>query len=182
MWNHLINLHTPIPMSQNLTQPNQLKPWKSLDEQLAILQSRGMLIDNIDSARSYLERIGYYRLSGYWYPMRSSKLIGENNQITIAIQDSFIEGSHFEDVVKLYVFDKKLRLLLLDALERIETSLRVEIAHLLGQKHKTAHKEKNCLDGNFSKKIITSGNNAGSTEHEVWLKKFLISTLPQRAL
>src|SRR5690554_7305486 len=56
----------------------------------------------------YLERIGYYRLSGYWYSFRRFEE-SENGPKKRA--DSFFEGSHFEDAVKLYVFDKKLRLL-----------------------------------------------------------------------
>jgi len=47
-----------------------LKPWKSVEEQLAILKSRGLQVGNESAALNYLKRIGYYRLSGYWYPMR----------------------------------------------------------------------------------------------------------------
>ncbi|WP_189384304.1 hypothetical protein [Advenella faeciporci] len=46
------------------------KPWKSIEEQPAILQSGGLQVDNEPIARNYLARIGYYRLNGYWYPMR----------------------------------------------------------------------------------------------------------------
>lgn len=50
------------------------KPWKSFPEQLALLQGRGLLVDNEPAASDYLERIGYYRLSGYWYPFRELEL------------------------------------------------------------------------------------------------------------
>ena len=46
------------------------KPWLSVDDQLAQLVDRGMAISDPAKARDYLERIGYYRLSGYWYDMR----------------------------------------------------------------------------------------------------------------
>ena len=46
------------------------KPWKSYSEQLALLQSRGMTVNDTDRALDYLERIGYYRLSGYWFAFR----------------------------------------------------------------------------------------------------------------
>ena len=42
------------------------KPWMHLEEQLAILKRRGMNIDDDSKAISYLDKIGYYRLSGYW--------------------------------------------------------------------------------------------------------------------
>ncbi|EJI85482.1 Abi family protein [Alishewanella aestuarii B11] len=46
------------------------KPWLSYNEQLALLESRGLLITDRAAALEYLERIGYYRLSGYWYAFR----------------------------------------------------------------------------------------------------------------
>jgi len=112
---------------------NKLKPWKSLDEQLALLVNRGMQVDNPAAAKSYLERLGYYRLSGYWYPFRAINSTYSPNTPEPQRTDLFIEGSHFADVVMLYVFDKKLRLLAMDALERIEMAVRVDISHLLGK-------------------------------------------------
>ena len=46
--------------------PRQQKPWISLGQQLELLTDRGMTIDEPEIARSYLEKLGYYRLSGYW--------------------------------------------------------------------------------------------------------------------
>lgn len=42
------------------------KLWKSYDEQLEILRSRGLQIDDEKKALGYLRTIGYYRLSGYF--------------------------------------------------------------------------------------------------------------------
>ena len=46
------------------------KTWLSFEQQLASLKSKGMQVGNDALATSYLERVGYYRLSGYWYPFR----------------------------------------------------------------------------------------------------------------
>jgi len=46
------------------------KSWFSFQQQLNSLKAKGMLVDNDAAALSYLERVGYYRLSGYWYPFR----------------------------------------------------------------------------------------------------------------
>ncbi len=46
------------------------KPWRSVVDQLVQLQARGMQIGDAAKAADYLERIGYYRLSGYWYDYR----------------------------------------------------------------------------------------------------------------
>lgn len=46
------------------------KPWRSVVDQLMQLRDRGMQIGDAAKATDYLERIGYYRLSGYWYDFR----------------------------------------------------------------------------------------------------------------
>jgi abortive infection bacteriophage resistance protein len=86
--------------------------------------------------------------------------------------DNFIPGSRFEDVVRLYVFDKKLRLLALDALERIEMAVRVDVAYRLGQRDARAHENPRFLHGNFSKRRIARGKDSGKTPHEAWLNKY----------
>lgn len=156
-----------------------LKPWRSFADQLQQLQSRGLQVDSPAAALDYLERLGYYRLSGYWYPLRVIDPVASMAQGKAVRLDSFAPGCRFEDVVQLYVFDKKLRLLALDALERIEMAVRVDVAHLLGQRDPRAHESPACLHGNFTKKRITNGPDAGKTQHQVWLAKY--QTLLNRA-
>lgn len=149
-----------------------LKPWLPFDEQLRQLEARGLQFDIPAAALDYLERLGYYRLSGYWYSLREMDVATSQAQGKPVRLDSFIHGSHFEHVVQLYVFDKKLRLLALDALERIEVAVRVDIAYLLGQRDSNAHENPACFHGNFAKKVISYGADKGKTEHEVWIKKY----------
>jgi len=146
----------------------QVKPWKSIDEQLEILRSRGLEIEDDDRAKRYLTRLGYYRLSGYWYPFRQF-LKGDRHQIAEMRSDDFVEESRFSDLIQLYVFDKKLRLLALDALERIEMALRVDVAHLLGESDALAHENPDCFHGNFSKR---KNPGSGKTGHQFWLEKY----------
>jgi len=149
-----------------------LKPWRSFTDQLQQLQARGLQVDNATAALDYLERLGYYRLSGYWYPLRAIDPVASAAQGRAVRLDSFALGCRFEDVVRLYVFDKRLRLLALDALERIEMAVRVDVAHLLGQRDPQAHEKPACLHGNFTKKLISRGPDAGKTQHQVWLAKY----------
>lgn len=149
-----------------------LKPWLSFADQLQKLQERGLQVDDPVAAREYLERLGYYRLSGYWYPLRSIDLKKSFAQGKAVRDDDFVQGSRFEDVVRLYVFDKKLRLMALDALERIEIAVRVDVAHLLGQRDPLAHENPACLHGNFTKKLIAKGPDSGQTQHQAWLAKY----------
>ena len=117
------------------------KPWMHLEEQLAILKSRGMNIDDDSKAISYLDKIGYYRLSGYWYPFR--KINSKDNVVKTGKKkgtylkdirsDNFIENVYFKHIVDLYIFDKKLKMLCMDAIERIEISLKSRISYYLGE-------------------------------------------------
>ncbi len=155
-----------------------IKPWLSLEQQLSKLQERGLKVDDSDAALNYLKRLGYYRLSGYWYPLRVIDTDASRHNAPVRLSE-FAPDSQFEDVVKLYVFDKKLRLLALDALERIEMAVRVDIAYLLGQYDPLAHEQKRYLHGGFTKQQINNGPNRGKTKHQVWLEKY--ETLVWRA-
>jgi len=155
------------------------KPWKSYQEQLDKVTSRGLIVTDTDKALHYLERIGYYRLSGYWYPFRERSgtccpLVapdgkkfkrGDTDRLVL---DTFKSGARFQDAVDLYVFDKKLRLLVLDALERIEIGLRVDISHTLGKKDAFAYLKPELLFEGFSHRL---DEKTGLTEHHQWLTK-----------
>lgn len=143
-----------------------IKDWKSYSEQLFILEQRGLVVTDQDKALKYLERLGYYRLSGYWFPFR---LNAHNSYTKI---DQFAPNTTFENIVQLYIFDKKLRLLVLDAIERIEMALRVDIAYCLGQKGALAYLQPQNFHGKFSKQKIKTGKYAGSTQQDVWIDKF----------
>ena len=147
------------------------RPWKSFEEQLQQLKSRGLEVTNDQAALDYLDRIGYYRLSAYWYPLRRIKLeMGDkSDEITVRRLNEFYEGAKFEDAVNFYVFDKRLRLLALDALERIEVAIRVDIAYTLGKRHTSAYLESSQLDSNFVTRIRPK---SGTTKHSEWLEKY----------
>lgn len=104
------------------------KPALSVDAQLLLLTGRGLLVPNPDLATFYLNTIGYYRLSGYTKHFLQSDEHG--NKI-----NSFNEGVIFEDVLDLYIFDRKLRLHLIDAIERIEVSVRASLSNSVAINH-----------------------------------------------
>ncbi len=137
-----------------------IKTWKSLEEQVEILEERGMIINDRDEALHYLRRVGYYRLSGYWYSFRKFKDEGGR-------EDNFIPETHFSDIIKLYDFDRRLRLIALDAIERIELAIQVEISHTLGQRNPLAHLEPKELHGNFFKV-----NKKGKVKYDEWLQDY----------
>lgn len=96
------------------------KPPKTYPEQVDLLRQRGMGISDQARAEHYLSHLNYYRLAGYILPF-------ELDHATHAIRP----GTTFDDVLDLYVFDRELRLLVLDAVERIEVSVRTKWAYHL---------------------------------------------------
>ncbi len=103
------------------------KPPLTYTEQVELLRSRGMIISDKRRTERHLANISYYRLSAYMLPYKQK----ENGKIL----DSFREGVTWDTVYNLYVFDRKLRLLVFDAIERLEVSIRAQIIYQLSHKY-----------------------------------------------
>ncbi len=100
------------------------KSATTLDQQIDLLIERGMEIPDRDYARHYLTHLNYYRLGAYWLPFESDHAL-----------HTFKPGTHFDDVISLYVFDRELRLLSMDAIERLEVSIRTQCAYQLAHRY-----------------------------------------------
>lgn len=96
------------------------KETLTIEEHIQQLRDRGLTIVDEELAKHYLAHISYYRLAGYWWPMQSNK-----------VTHTFKDNSKFEDVVALYNFDRELRILLFDIIEKIEISLRTKLIYHL---------------------------------------------------
>lgn len=92
----------------------------SFEQQVDQLIARGMVGDR-DLMINRLNEVNYYRLSAYWYPFR----------VTGCEQDSLQPGTQFEVIWDRYVFDRQLRLLVMDAIERVEISIRTRMTNLI---------------------------------------------------
>jgi abortive infection bacteriophage resistance protein len=94
-----------------------------------LLRSRGLTITNEGRARHYLRFIGYYRLSGYALVFQVNYNADGSHR--------FHPGANFDDIVDLCIFDRKLRLAVMDALERIEVAVRASLSHEMSISHGT---------------------------------------------
>ncbi|MDD7568278.1 MAG: Abi family protein [[Actinobacillus] rossii] len=121
-----------------------IKPHKEYPELVEQLKSRGMTINDPKYAEKKLSQVGYYRLSGFWHISRKPN---PNNSLS----DEFLDNVVFEEVYKLYIFDKKLRLLLLDIIERLEINIRTIIAHELGRDNPLAYQDYTLINHKFLK-------------------------------
>ena len=96
------------------------KPALLLEDQVELLRGRGLEIPDAGLARRYLENISYYRFSGY---TRYFADVADERR------ERFKPNISFDDVVSLYVFDRRLRVLLTEAFERIEIAVKGGLAY-----------------------------------------------------
>ena len=100
--------------------PNRIsykKPYKSAKDLVQLLQTRGLIINDFNRAENYISHIGYYRLSAYMFPHLN---LPKKNHI-------FKVNTTFQSILNLYKFDKKLRLLIFNEIEKIEIAVRSSI-------------------------------------------------------
>jgi abortive infection bacteriophage resistance protein len=100
-----------------------LKPALTVDQQIDLLIQRGMHVPDRKQAHHHLTHISYYRLRAYWLPFEMVPQNGEGH--------AFKNDADFATVLAIYNFDRELRLLLTDAIERVEISLRTRFANVL---------------------------------------------------
>lgn len=96
----------------------------SVEALLTRLEKRGLHIRYQEKAIHHLRQIGYYRFRGYC-------------SFFYADEKCFTEGTTFDDVLNIYILDRRLRILTLEAIERIEIALRVSINEVMIQKDNT---------------------------------------------
>ncbi|MFT4164017.1 MAG: Abi family protein [Microlunatus sp.] len=99
-----------------------------LDGLVDRLIQRGLEVPDRDRSRRYLQHIGYYRLSPYMIPFQQGS------------SERFLrEGTSFDDLLDLYVFDRSLRLLVMDALERVEVAVRAALTDRMSTVYDDPH-------------------------------------------
>lgn len=101
-----------------MTQYN--KHYTSPKELLEIMHDRGLDLSDVTDAETLLKSVGYYRLTGYLYPFLKQP---KSKQL-------FKNGSSFGQAFKVYEFDRKLRLVVFDQIERIEVAVRSAIVNI----------------------------------------------------
>ena len=111
------------------------KTFKSLDEQIAILRSKGLIVNNEDSTKEILLRENYFFLTGYRFLFMRS------------LSDRrFIEGTTFEELYSMFVFDRQLRNILFKNILVVENNLKSILSYVVSKNH--GFKEKNYLNPN----------------------------------
>lgn len=131
-----------------------------------------MTITDSESAVKLLRNVGYYRLSGYSYILRQRDL--SQGALPNARISKFVTGTCIEQVNDIYEFDRGLRKLVFDAIERVEVAMRFSIGHILGQSHAFAHRDPLALHSKFTRLEGAEENLRYSgwldSKHASWLR------------
>ena len=93
----------------------------TVDEQIDRLERRGLNFSDRKLAKNYLQNISYYRLRAYTYPF-------QDNTDPDADHEFFRDDIDFNDIIDLYVFDRRLRNLVFNELEKIEVAIRTQLS------------------------------------------------------
>lgn len=101
----------------------------TVEEQIELLQSRGLTISNVEKAKEILLDVGYYRLGFYLFPFEKTYPNLKNRT------HEYIDGASFDDAIRLYYFDFDLRLLLMRYLNRIEIAFRTRLVYHLSNEY-----------------------------------------------
>jgi abortive infection bacteriophage resistance protein len=96
------------------------KPSLSFEQQADLLISRGLLVNKRSNLVDILKAVSYCRLSAYWQPFI------ENTGNTWC----FKKGTTLDMIWNPYRFDRQLRVLFVDAIERIEIAIRSQLVTL----------------------------------------------------
>lgn len=99
-----------------------VKPFKSYEEQISLLEVRGLAVPDHARAREILKHHNYFRLSAYRFPFQDGP-------------DRFLPGASFDELWNLYCFDRGLRLLVGEACKSLEIAVRARWAYVLGELH-----------------------------------------------
>lgn len=104
----------------------------SIAEQIAKLEARGLNFDDKQLAAKYLGNISYYRLRAYTYPY-------QNNVDPDSDHHFMRDDITFQDIIDLYVFDRRLRSLIFNELEKVEVAVRTKLSQIYSESTGDSH-------------------------------------------
>ena len=107
-----------------------MKPFSSHATQIQILKARGLIFKDEKSAQKIFSRKNYYSvINGYKNPF-----LKRNEQNSPVVPEEYREGTSFEEIHKLFLFDRELRILLLNELLKFENNIKSKIAYRFSEK------------------------------------------------
>lgn len=139
------------------------KAFKTIEEQIELLRSRGLTINDESQAMDFLLHNNYYRISGY--------------SLTLRKNDVFSKSATFQNIIDIYNFDHELRHIILQYLEVIEVNIKSVYVYEFTKVHgPTAYLNEAFFTNKSKHKEIIDKVNQQKTQrlpHEAYLKHFV---------
>ncbi|WP_413456345.1 Abi family protein [Glutamicibacter sp. FR1] len=147
------------------------KQWLSLEQQVDRLVARGLDVKDRARAIAVLEVIGYYRLTGYLYPfLESEAYTDDEGRARVRVLGRYLTGTAMEHAEAVIEFDRRLRLLVMEGVERIEVAVRMRTGYILGRTSAFAHEQAACFDDSFTRPS-TDSRDPRPSKHVQWLER-----------
>ena len=124
-------------------------------------------------AVAILKAVGYYRLTGYLYPFRESEqYVDDDDRTRTRVLGGYRADTRLDHAEAIIDFDRQLRMLVMDGVERIEVAARMQMGYVLGRTSPFAHEDPLC----FTEAFVKAGTDPESgdpvpSSHEKWLKR-----------
>ncbi len=110
------------------------KVFKTIEEQIDILKSKGLIVEDYDKAKEILLRENYFFLNGY----RSPFLVTGSKR--------FVDGATFEELYALFTFDRYFRNIIFKNILIVENNYKSIYSYVMSRKY--GYKEKDYLNPN----------------------------------
>ncbi len=147
------------------------KPWLTVEEQVDRLIQKGLDVEDRGRAVRVIEAVGYYRVTGYLYPfLEAEEYVDEAGNSKVRILNRYKPGTALEHGESIIDFDRQLRLLVMEGVERIEVAVRMRIGYVLGRLSAFAHEDPACFTQAFTRSD-TDGPDPKPSKQAEWLAR-----------
>lgn len=141
-----------------------MKEHKTFNQQLTILRNRGVVVPINGKPKRFLEQENYYNvINGY----KDLFLVKDSNNLPVE-PELYQEGTHFNELKALFLFDRELRILLLKYLLIFENSIKTTVAYEFSKKYprKNAYLDIANFVDNDPKKVLQQISILTKTIHD----------------
>lgn len=141
-----------------------MKEHKTFNQQLTILRNRGVVVPTNGKPKRFLEQENYYNvINGY----KDLFLVKDSNNLPVE-PELYQEGTHFNELKALFLFDRELRILLLKYLLIFENSIKTTVAYEFSKKYprKNAYLDIANFVDNAPKKVLQQISILTKTIHD----------------
>ncbi len=141
----------------------------NIEEQISLLEERGMIIADKEKAKECLLDIGYFRLGFYWFPFEKTypRKINRTHE--------FKANTCFDYAIRLYYFDFDLRNILLKYISRVEINFRTKLIYYASNRYKkdpfwyqdSKYVNKDFLEGDIMAKAMRDASKEEVVIHDM---------------